>query len=132
MPTSRQAFRVHSTVSLSTILSPIQHRAATECARLSVKDVFGNLVSDEALVEVRVVDVSKQGMGMLVGVPLTQGSHVTYKVVSPVGELSGQAQVRYCRLDASGNGLYRVGVRLEEQSRVEQSKWTRLIEQEGP
>jgi len=114
-----------------TILSPIQHRAATESARLSVSDMFGNVVNEDSEVDVRVVDISRHGMGMIVRIPLTKGSQLKYKVISPVGELHGQGQVRYCRLDPSGNGLYRVGVRILELSRVDQAKWTRLIERDA-
>jgi hypothetical protein len=114
-----------------TILSPIQHRAATESARLSVSDMFGNVTTDETEVDVRVVDISRQGMGIIVRIPLTKGSQIRYKVISPVGELHGQAQVRYCRLDPTGNGLYRVGLRILDLTRVEQAKWHRLVERDA-
>ena len=114
-----------------TILSPVQYRQATESARLSVSDMFGNVVTEESEIDVRVVDISRHGMGMIVRIPLPKGSQFSYKVISPVGELHGQAQVRYCRLDPSGNGLYRIGARIMDLTRVEQAKWNRLIERDA-
>jgi hypothetical protein len=113
------------------ITPPVKYRSTTETARMSVSDMYGVIEYDGSEMDARVADISREGMGLVVKSLIPKDAEVTYRIASPVGEVRGLGQVRYCRMDPSGNGLYRLGLRILQLSRIEQAKWLRLVDRDA-
>ena len=113
------------------VFGQITMRHASEKARLSVNGIFGVITTEEGDVEVRAVDISVGGIGLLCKKPLKKKAVVKLKLCTPAGEIVGEGEVRYCRVDPSGNGSYRAGIMLSELGRLEKARWQRLYEREA-
>lgn len=113
------------------VLPPVQYRRSTENARLCVSGVMGTVTHEGNEMEVRVADISRAGVGLIVRKAIPRKVTVQLKMSTPAGEVTGEGEVRYCRPDPSGNGTFRTGIRLGELGRLEKARWLRLFESEA-
>lgn len=110
------------------ITTPVRVVASTEAMRIAVDGMRGTISDDEDTVEVTVVDVSDSGAGIVCKAQPERGSTVRFEFNAPAGEVSGEAEVRYCRPDPETEGQFRVGLMIKLASRLDQAKWSRMLE----
>jgi hypothetical protein len=111
-----------------TVHGAVNYRPATENARLKVTGITGHLLFPDFDVEGKVIDISQNGIGMLVRKALPQKSHMQVRLLTPRGEINAEGEIRYCRAETNGSGTYRVGIQLGSLGRLERARWQRLFE----
>jgi hypothetical protein len=111
-----------------TVHGAVNYRPATENARIRVTGISGVLIFSDFEAEGKVVDISQNGIGMLVRKPLPQKSQMRIRLLTPKGEINAEGEVRYCRAETNGSGSYRIGIRLGLLGRLERARWHRLFE----
>ncbi len=113
------------------VVGGVSYRPATENARICVSGMFGVVGTPDGDIEVRVTDISVNGLGLVIRKPLKQKMLVKLRLTTAVGEVTGEGEVRYCRLDPAGTGSYRAGLRLSELGRLEKARWLRLFDRDA-
>jgi hypothetical protein len=114
-----------------TIHGTINYRPATENARLRITGITATLTYPDFEVEGRVLDISHNGVGMVVRKALVQKSKAKIRLQTPRGEINAEGEIRYCRAESNGSGNFRVGIRLGDLARLEKARWQRLFESEA-
>ncbi len=115
-------FRVVS----STRVIPAKENVRIHAGRLGVLCEF---VGPEGnLLEYRVVDVSKGGVGLEGSMGLPKGHVGEIRFDTEAGDVTATAEVRYCKLDEASRE-YRLGLRIEFSERVSRGRWLQLFSQ---
>ena len=95
-----------------------------EQSRMLVSGMTAELTSGSATVRVPIHDVSESGLGLIVDQSVATGIQVELQLETPAGTVHRIGTVVYSR--PSGDGA-RVGVALEEMSRIDGSRWRKLL-----
>lgn len=110
-----------------TVVSPVRFAASNESVRLKTEDRYTKVKVGIHELEAFTVDVSPNGVGIVLRHPLNPDDCVTASVETPVGVVTGMASVRYCRPDIDRDGFYRVGLMFIDLGRVERPRWERFL-----
>lgn len=78
-------------------------------------------------IEASMQDMSLNGLGILSPSPLKVDEIVPFRVFTAMGEVSGDAEVRYCRPIPTVPVSYRIGMRLQPLDRVNAARWRVLL-----
>ena len=105
----------------------LRYLAPSEAARRQVTGLTGVIGLDGTEIEMQVTDVSSMGFGAVIEGSLTRGTIVDIEVDTQFGNISGKAEVRYCRQDTQDSMKHRIGVLLTQLGRIETARWSRLI-----
>lgn len=81
-------------------------------------------VSGKIETPVEVMDLAPNGMGLLTDFRLETGANIDLRLTTDFGELCLTATVVYCRPE---DNLFRVGVKLQELSRLNQARWDQVL-----
>lgn len=101
----------------------------TEAARRQVTGIIGVLKIDVAEIEIQVTDVSSRGFGGVIDGSLNRGTIVDIEIDTQFGNVSGKAEVRYCRQDSRDSMKHRMGFLFTQLGRIEAARWSRLTEE---
>ena len=104
------------------IITPMQLTPVTEDARVTITNLIGHVTIAGEVHEFEVVDISVQGIGILVGAPLNRKSVAEISIDTETGPIRAQGIIRYCREDAENIGAYRAGIEFGEMGRVEKAR----------
>lgn len=81
----------------------------------------------EGQIEASMQDMSLNGLGIISPEPLKADEVVTFRVFTAMGEVSGEAEIRYCRPIPTVPVSYRIGMRLMPLDRVNAARWRVLL-----
>lgn len=101
----------------------------TEAARRQVTGLTGVIRLDETEIEMQITDVSTKGFGAVIDGALPRGTICEIDVDTQFGNVSGKAEVRYCRQDTKDSMKHRIGFLLTQLGRIEAARWSRLTEE---
>ena len=107
----------------------IRQYAASELARIKLPGVPALVKWDGHESEVQIMDISKEGVGLLGFDPIDRNAMVEITIGSGSDAFDYKAQVRYCRDSPDFVGRVQVGLRLDLSSRLAAGKWTQQFEQ---
>jgi hypothetical protein len=105
---------------------PPRYEVAREKFRTLVQNVRGSVNYEGENVDLEVLDISEQGLGLLSFAPVQTGSRVKLSLETPYGPVKVSGLVRYCRSDPKRIGLYRAGLYLDEMGRLDRARWNKL------
>lgn len=108
--------------------SSLKYLNATEAVRRLVTGLSGTLNIDGAEIEMQISDVSVNGFGAVVDGTLTRGSIVDLDIDTPFGNVTGKAEIRYCRQDTKDSLKHRIGIQFVQLGRIETARWNRLTD----
>lgn len=108
--------------------SNLRLTAPSESVRLRTDgiSVFCTIQTAADAIEAEVVDVSSGGVGLLSPKELTRGDILNFKFETQYGIAEGQGEIRYCK-KSPDDDLFRVGVKLQFESRVSRGRWAQLF-----
>ena len=106
----------------------LRYLSTTEAVRRLVTGLSGTVVLDSAEIEMNISDVSINGFGAMIDGTLTRGAIVELHIDTPFGNVTGKAEIRYCRKDAKDSLKHRIGVQFVHLGRIETARWNRLTE----
>ena len=106
------------------ILDHVQLARSDEQSRLLVSGMSAELSFGSLKVPASVHDVSESGLGFVADEPLSSGMSVEVQLNTPAGPVFCTGIIAYVK--PRGNGA-RVGVTLDEMSRIDGSRWRRLL-----
>ncbi len=109
------------------IATQVRFGASTESMRVRVNDLLAQITYKGARLDATVVDVGKNGVGLVAPAKLEQGHTVSLNVLTSLGPISTTAEVRYCREEPDKPNYYRVGLMFLEMGRVERPKWEQFV-----
>lgn len=72
-----------------------------------------------------VSDLSPKGMGIEADFEVSKGAVIRLNVTTQMGEIVVDGEVRYCR--KMDGGRFRIGLSIQELSRIESAKWLKLL-----
>ena len=101
----------------------------TESARRQVTGLTGVIRLDETEIEMQITDVSSKGFGAVIDGAMPRGTIVDVEVDTQFGNVTGKAEVRYCRQDAKDSLKHRMGMLFTQLGRIETARWGRLTEE---
>jgi len=101
----------------------------TEAARRQVTGLTGVIRMDDIEIEMQISDISTKGFGAVIDGSLPRGTIVEIDVDTQFGNVTGKAEVRYCRQDAKDSMKHRMGLQLVQLGRIETARWSRLTEE---
>ena len=102
----------------------IQVADSVEQSRHLVEGMSVELKFGATLFNAVVRDVSKDGSGIVADEPWEVGLPVTLRIDSPLGRIEASGEVRYSK---PAEGKFRIGIKLKELSRIDGSRWRRLL-----
>lgn len=100
----------------------------TEAARRQVTGLTGVLRLDGTEIEMQVTDVSTKGFGAVIDGAMPRGTILEVDVDTQFGNVTGKAEVRYCRQDMKDSLKHRMGLVFVQLGRIETARWSRLTE----
>jgi hypothetical protein len=106
----------------------LRYLNTTEAVRRLVTGLSGTINIDGAEIEMNISDVSVNGFGAVVDGSLTRGSIVDLDIETPFGNVTGKAEIRYCRQDTKNSLKHRVGIQFLQLGRIETARWSRLTQ----
>jgi hypothetical protein len=109
------------------IKSPLTSLPATEDARRCVFGVTLEGTLDGEPFKGEVTDMSPSGIGFLCDRPLSSGATIAIVVSGKCGQLSCEAQIRYCRQLSGEETKFRVGAQLGQLDRIQRALWHRQL-----
>jgi hypothetical protein len=95
-----------------------------EASRVLVDQMYANVKVGELALKAKVRDVSIKGVGLIVEAELAKGAELTIELETPMGPVTCVGVVRHVRKERGKN---RVGVELTGLSRLDGSRWRRLL-----
>ncbi|MBI1331877.1 MAG: PilZ domain-containing protein [Armatimonadetes bacterium] len=107
---------------------PLRYLNPSESARRQVTGLTGVIRLDDTEIEMQVTDVSTKGFGAVIDGALPRGTVVDIEVDTQFGNVSGKAEVRYCRQDTKDSLKHRMGFLFVQLGRIETARWSRLSE----
>ena len=106
------------------ILGHVQLARSDEQSRVLVSGMSAELSFGAHKVPARVNDVSESGLGLVMDKPLPAGMPVELRLNTPAGTVFCTGTIAYAKPCENGT---RVGVSLDEMSRIDGSRWRRLF-----
>lgn len=101
---------------------------SSESARIRVNGVCVKFLLPEGrIVTGELSDTSSTGMGVTTDGEMGKGEAVKFAIDTHLGSIGGQGFVVYCRPDPEHDGVFRVGIRLEEMGRLDGPRWHRFL-----
>lgn len=119
------------------VTSPVKRLPRVEDTRLKVRDMLAYcrpaqgpepVPLPKERSECAVIDLSSSGLALLHPEELEKGSAVDVEVVTPVGGVLLQAEVRYCRKEDKG---FRVGLRITAIDRLNRGRYGFFLQSLG-
>jgi hypothetical protein len=111
------------------VSSPVRFSASKENLRMLVSDVFTVLNEGERQIEAVVIDVAKQGIGLVSKSNVKPKEYVSVRMETRLGAIEAKGNVRYCTIDKDRVGFYRIGIMFTDMDRVNRPRWDRFISQ---
>lgn len=109
------------------IVSPIRYSNRTERVRIRVEDLMACLGDPALNLWREVIDVSPGGIAVRSPQVLEPMARLPFLVPTVIGDVTGQAIVRYCRQAGNSAGMARVGLEFMEMGRIEQGRWQKAV-----
>lgn len=109
------------------ICSGFKFDKANENVRVCIANVYGKLFHNGERMEIEVVDVSENGLGVIAPEPVTSGSQVKVELRAGGCSIAVAAEVRYCRKNSPGEGQNRIGLLIKEGSRIDRARLSHII-----
>ncbi|MCH8977757.1 MAG: PilZ domain-containing protein [Armatimonadetes bacterium] len=106
------------------ILGHVQLAQSDEQSRVLVSGMSAELSLGSIKVSAWVHDVSESGLGLVLEEPLASGVPVELQLHTPAGTVLCTGTVVYAKPCENGA---RIGVSLDEMSRIDGSRWSRLL-----
>lgn len=103
---------------------PIRISEHTEASRQLVTGMSADVKFEAVELTAKVRDVSLAGVGLVCEQSVAPGTELTLAIGTPVGTITANGIVRHVR---EVNGAFRVGVELVELSRLDGSRWRKLM-----
>jgi hypothetical protein len=103
-----------------------------ENARVSMFGYRGRLIFEGCEYQFTLVDVSENGLGLVVSGEIERGATIQFEVFTPLGQIEGEGEVRYCRTDTENANQFRVGILMQELGRIERARWNHLLDAGAP
>jgi len=98
-----------------------------ENARVSMFGVRGRILFEGSEYDVTLVDISDNGLGLLTKSNLERGTVIQFEISTPIGEVRGAGEIRYCRADPDAPTQFRAGILVSELDRIERARWNQLL-----
>lgn len=73
------------------------------------------------------VDISAKGLGILLQSRIEAGAEIEFELGTPIGSMFGTGKVVYCKFEPDSPGLFRVGIMVNDLDRLEQARWSKLL-----
>lgn len=105
------------------VTSNLLHQPAYESARVEVEDVWIGIDTGCGWEDVRVLDVSREGMAILTKETPRPGDTLHLRISHAGADVDLSASARYCRELTDRLGYRRVGMELYARTRADQAKW---------
>lgn len=77
--------------------------------------------------EVRIVDVSSRGIGLITSESFETGAIMTIQIESPNGPILIDATVVYSRFEPEENQGFRTGIQFDRLGRIDEARWQQLL-----
>ncbi len=106
----------------------LRYLNTTEAVRRLVTGLSGTVIIDSAEIEMSISDVSVNGFGAVIDGTMNRGSIIELDIDTPFGNVTGKAEIRYCRKDSKDSLKHRIGVQFVQLGRIETARWNRLTE----
>ncbi len=110
----------------------VEYTPKKENARVSMYGYRGRVLFEGNEYPFTLVDISEDGLGLFIPTALDRGSIVEFEVFTPVGQIDGTGEVRYCRTDPESPNQFRAGILMKELNRVERARWNHLLNEGDP
>ena len=111
------------------ITSVIRYSSGLEAVRVRVEDLPATITFKEEDYQVRVVDVSPTGIGLLTAEAWEPGDSLAVQMLTPFGDIAAECKVRYCRKDPGGSTERRIGVQFSVIDRINDQRWQRFLKE---
>lgn len=98
-----------------------------ENARVIMFGVRGRILFEGSEYSATLVDISDNGLGLLTKSNLERGTVVQFEIFTPIGEVRGSGEVRYCRADQEAPSQFRAGIQVSALDRIERARWNQLL-----
>ena len=108
--------------------STLRYLNTTEAVRRQVTGLTGIVQMEGAEIEMQISDVAVNGFGAVIDGSLTRGEIVDVEIDTPFGNVSGKAEIRYCRQDSKDSLKHRIGIQFVQLGRIEIARWNRLTD----
>lgn len=109
------------------IATQIRYGSSSEAVRVKVDDLPAQVVYKGARLDAVVIDVGKNGVGLVVPAAMEPGQTVQLMVGTSTGPIKTTADVRYCREEPDRPNYFRVGLMFLDLGRVERPKWEQFV-----
>jgi PilZ domain len=106
----------------------LKYLNTTESVRRLVTGLSGTIHIDGVEIEMQISDVSANGFGAVVDGTLARGTITNIEIDTPFGNITGKAEIRYCRQDTKDSLKHRIGLQFVHLGRIETARWSRLTE----
>ncbi|HLP00345.1 MAG TPA: PilZ domain-containing protein [Fimbriimonas sp.] len=107
----------------------VKYLNPSEQARRLVTGLTGVIEIAGGEIDMQITDVSVKGFGALIEGVILKGSIVTIQIDTQFGNVTAQAEIRYCRQDSKDSMRHRVGFQITQIGRIENARWGRLTEE---
>lgn len=118
-------------VELILCFSPIRQVKTSESSkgcRKATQLLVGSIRRSSGELDAAICDVSPNGAGILVSKELKSGEKLELVVNANGRELNLRGEVRYCQKDKNSPGMFRAGIQLTVETRLDSAVWTRFME----
>lgn len=106
----------------------LRYLNTTEAVRRQVTGLTGIIQLEGAEIEMQISDISMNGFGAVIDGSLTRGEIVDLDVDTPFGNVTGKAEIRYCRQDTKDSLKHRIGIQFVQLGRIETARWNRMTD----
>lgn len=112
-----------------TIQGQFRFANAIKAFRVQVKGISVDFKLNGTVVKGDLQDVGEFGFSALIRQEIMPGTKLVADIATTLGNVTASAAVRYC--GPAKDGLYRVGVELQEMGRLDRPRWKRYISEIG-
>lgn len=112
-----------------TIQGQFRFANAIKAFRVQVKDIKVVFKLNGTTVPGELIDVGEFGFGALIGQEIMPGTKLIADIGTTLGNVTANAAIRYC--GPAKDGLYRIGLELQEMGRLDRPRWKRYISEIG-
>ncbi len=106
----------------------LRYLNTTEAVRRQVTGLTGIIQLEGAEIEMQISDISMNGFGAVIDGSLTRGEIVDLDIDTPFGNVTGKAEIRYCRQDTKDSLKHRIGIQFVQLGRIETARWNRMTD----
>jgi hypothetical protein len=105
----------------------ISYAPSEETPRICATGLAGKLAGLEKTVNVQVLDVSPDSLGILADGAFDAGDELTLALPTEMGPVGARVSVANCREDPDCPEHFRMGLHLVELARLDRARWGRLV-----